>query len=74
MLEETDFSTPKSSSQRVDIDLLCGLAWDAIKETSNPWIYHKCKTKGCSEGIVNAIHADSYIQQLAVLMHNDNDF
>lgn len=50
MLDCIDFNTTTSPSQRIDVDFLCGKAWDIITETTNPWIYHKCKMKGCTEG------------------------
>lgn len=56
MLQNIDFNTLSSPSQRIDVDYLCGNVWDIITESSNPWIYHKCKTKGCLEGLLLLIH------------------
>jgi hypothetical protein len=51
-LESINFHTEQSVSQRVNVDALCGKAWDVLVEsTSNSWIHHKCKIKGCAEGI-----------------------
>ena len=49
-LNDTDFATEKMPSQRVDDDALCQKAWEEITSCTNPWIYHKCKTVGCTEG------------------------
>lgn len=46
-LEDVDFNTAPSASQRIDVDELCGKAWEVLLESTNPWIHHKCKTKGC---------------------------
>ena len=49
-LNDTDFTTEKMPSQRLDDDALCQKAWEEITSCTNPWIYHKCETVGCTEG------------------------
>lgn len=44
-LDNIDFHTDSSRSQRSDLDALCGSAWEAILDDTNPWIHHKCKVK-----------------------------
>lgn len=52
-LEVINFFTNVSASQRKDLDQLCSDAWEKIADCTNPWVHHKCKIKGCSEGISN---------------------
>lgn len=56
LLDEIDFFTDSSPSQRKDLELLCSRAWERIVDITNPWVHHKCKTKGCSEGIIMTVY------------------
>ena len=60
-LDEINFSTASLPSQRKDLDVLCNRAWELISQTANPWIHHKCKKLGCSQGIL-------YIQHVLCLL------
>ena len=54
-LDEVNFATSSLPSQRKDLDMLCGRAWELISQTTNPWIHHKCGKLGCSEGTFRSI-------------------
>ena len=54
-LDEVNFATGSLPSQRKDLDMLCGRAWELISQTTNPWIHHKCGKLGCSEGTLRII-------------------
>lgn len=51
ILNQVNFRTEQAPSQRRDIEELCRHAYTVITDSPNPWIHHKCKTKGCMEGI-----------------------
>ena len=50
-LDDVNFATSSQPSQRKDLDLLCGRAWEVISQSASPWINHKCHKLGCSEGL-----------------------
>ncbi len=52
LLNGINFYTTTSPAQRCDIDMLCGNAWESITQSTNRWIHHKCKVKGCIRYLV----------------------
>lgn len=52
-LSSTDFTNIFSStSHRINVEVMCSMAWEHISSSPNKWIYHGCKIKGCKEGYV----------------------
>ena len=58
-LEAINFNTVSAPAQRIDVDAICGEAWEIITGSSNPWIYHQCNVKGCSEGKLMRLETSS---------------
>ena len=52
-LGDINFYTDSSPSQRKDLEHICGIAWEEIVDSVNPWICHRCLTRGCNEGKTN---------------------
>ena len=60
-LDEVNVATTSLPSQRKNLDMLCGRAWELISRTTNHWIHHKCGKLGCSEGILRIISSTKLI-------------
>ena len=52
-LDSISFATGTSPSQRKELDIPCGKAWEILSQSTSPWIHHKCHFFfGCSEGML----------------------